>query len=215
MFRRIGIVAAVGVTLGAIAGFAAPAGAAPAPAVTATGQIYCQVDGKITFTPKLVFNGTQPTIARFSGTTGYCYSGPEFTAPPVAGITSARITGSFPMPTNDCGTGGGSVSGGPNDFTVKWKPPSRHVVKTSVTIPDAAMVFVNAGIDNPVLSSGGDSTTTGSFAGNDGSLHLSMFSLKHDAATMCRTKTPGVPGTGGLKKLEFGGGDSFFALERP
>ncbi len=36
--------------------------------------------------------------------------------------------------------------------------------------------------------------------------------MQGDVATLCRPKTKGVRGTGGLKKLEFGGGDSFFVL---
>jgi hypothetical protein len=210
MFRRIGIIAAVGVIVGSVAGFAAPAGAAPA--VTATGQIECQVDGKVSFSPKLVTGGTTPTVVRYHGTTGYCFSGPEFVDPAAADITGAKFSGSFTLPTNDCGDAGG-VDGVANEFAVKWKATGHRVVKSTVALPSATMLFLSVSIDYPVLVSQSSSLTTGSFAGDDGSVHLSMYSLKSNAATMCRPKEKGVPHTGGMKQLEFGGGDSYIALE--
>ncbi len=189
-----------------------PAGASNPP-VTATGQIYCQVRGKISFSPKLVFNGTTPVVARYKGTTGYCYSGPDFLDEPVAGITGAKLRGRFQMPTNDCGTGGATVDGGPNEFTARWKATGHRVVRTTVELSSLRMLLVNADIDNALLASDGTISTTGSFPGTiDGLLRASMYSPKFDIATRCQPKTKGVRGTGGLKRLEFGGGDSFFVL---
>jgi hypothetical protein len=213
MFRRIGVLVAASAMAAAVVAGGGTAGAAKPP-VTATGQIYCQITGRITFFPKLVFNGTTPMVARYKAKTGYCYSGPDFVDEPVAGITGATLSGSFEMPTNDCGTGGGGVDGGPNAFAAKWKATGHRVVPTTVSLSSASMLIVSASIDNPLLASDGTILTSGSFPGTiDGSLHATMFSPKGDVATLCQPKTKGVPGSGGLKKLEFGGGDSFFTLE--
>ena len=76
------------------------------------------------------------------------------------------------------------------------------------------MVINDVSFDYPLFTSYGMISKTGSFPGAiSGMLNATMYSLKGDVATMCQPKTKGVPGTGGLKKLEFGGGDSFFALE--
>jgi hypothetical protein len=212
MLRRIGVLLAVGTMVGAIVGSGGSAGAAK-PRVTAEGQIYCQITGKIRFTPKLVFDGTTPTVARYKATTGYCYSGPDFVHEAVAGITGAKLRGSFALPTNDCGSDGASVDGGPNEFTAKWKATGNRIVPTKVGLSNVSMLLTDTSIDSPVLVSNGLISTTGSFPGTiDGALYATMYSLNGDVATRCQPRTKGVRGTGGLKMLEIGSGDSIFVL---
>jgi hypothetical protein len=175
-------------------------------AVVANGSIACDwAAGTITFKPKLVNGGTTPGQVKFKGTLGNCRDDSGENGPVPFGITGAKVTGSFSIPTNAC-TSEALATGGAGRARIKWTAPQK-LVPTEFTSTDSGYQF---DADSNSFSFPADyqhqsGSVTGSFSGPAGLTASQLFGTSDEFGApielACTPKTKGVKGSGGLRKL--------------
>jgi hypothetical protein len=197
--RTLAAVAAVALGAAALTVSGSPAFAATK--VDAHGTLHCAMTGKVKVSPPLVFGGTAAGGATFSAkiSTSSC-SG-------TSGVTSVKGTFTAHLPSNDCtalalipfpgGTFGGAK---PLKFKggAKYNPSSINFTAGG-TFTAATPIVMH------VPGAGSSSIPSGSFQGQHATLTMSYDQSAETFATNCAPKTKGLKGSGGLKKMSFGG----------
>jgi hypothetical protein len=194
--RFLSIGAAVALALGAsVAG--ATAASAAKPVVNASGSLHCTITGKVKVAPTpLTFGGpATPTTMTAKIKSGTCTGS--------SGVTSFKGNYIANLPTSDC-TALAISTFPPSSITnAKLKGASKYNL---TTLSFSTATFTAA---NPITfdaPGAGTSSASGSFAGQEPTVHLTLDQSAETFATNCQPKTKGVKGSGGLKKMSFSGG---------
>jgi hypothetical protein len=95
----------------------AMSGVAEARPAVAAGDVFCSLQGTVTFKPALGTVTSVPVVAKLKGIVFGCSSSIIGPAPTPSGITGGTITGSFPLETDNCGYGNPTTSG---HFRIRW-----------------------------------------------------------------------------------------------
>ncbi len=173
MVRKLGMTAvAVALTFGGLATFAGPAFAGKPALNNATGNVTCNIIGKVKIVPPLTNVNTQPstTTAKIKSTSCSATGGTIGQY----GITKAKAgvisTGTEP------GTCSGVLEPGSTPFTatISWKSGGASLNGSTVTFANVGPQ--GDGFDLPSNGAAGKATSTvgGSFSGNDAWSHASI-----------------------------------------
>ena len=208
MFRVGAIVSSAALAALGLTAVGVPAAdAVPTPPVEVGGEITCTIaPGFVKITPGLLATETNgPGTVTIKGKLSACTNGEGGAAP--GGITGGKVTGSFTVTETTCN---GEVFDDefPLAYTIKWKvaPGSPKAANTVVeprsssfsgTVNSAGFHGFNLSLPGLGRDLGG--VVTGSFRTTD-TQELNMESAA-DTAARCTPKTPGIPGSGGLKKV--------------
>ncbi len=168
--------------------------------VDAAGTLHCTITGKVKISPPLVFGGTAGA-ATFAAkvATGSC-SG-------TSGVTGVKGTFTAHLPTNDCAAlallpfPGGTFGGAK---PLKFKGASKYN-PSSINFTSGGTFTAATPIVMHVPGAGSSSIASGSFKNQHATLTLSYLQSAETFATNCTAKTKGLKGSGGLKKMSFGG----------
>ena len=201
--RIFATLAASALVAGALSVTAGPAFAAAK--VDASGTLHCTITGKVKVSPPLVFGGSAAGGATFSAKVA------STTCSGTSGVSSVKGTFTAHLPTNDCtalaliafpgGTFGGAKP-------LKFKGGAKYN-PSSVSFTSGGTFTAADPIVMHLPGAGTTSIPSGSFHGQQASLTMSYLQSAGTFATNCQPKTKGLKGSGGLKKMSFGGASSF------
>jgi hypothetical protein len=206
MLRRIGLSALAGVlAFGGIVVMSSPAGAAK-PTITATGNVTCQITGKVKLDPPLTNASTVPSHVT-GKLKGSCTGSTE------QGVTPVKVKITVDSQGTEPGTCSGLAQGSVNpfNFNLTWKGSGGKINPTTATMKGFVVTAVpNFGFDLPnPAASAPQSSATGSYAGtNNGSAHAHIDvpdTSKCDATTKNGKTKPAK----GIKKIAILPGSSF------
>jgi hypothetical protein len=198
MVRRLALLGAVVALSASTLGVPSAHAAKP---VDAAGTLDCALTGKVKISPKLTFGGNTPGGSLFHAKVkGTCTGS--------SGVTSVKGDLKARLPTNDCTALAAGSFPAATFGPVKYKGAGKYTKSnTSFT---AGGTFTAA---NPITlnlpGAGTSSVSNGSFAGEQPTMTLVFDQTAEQLATGCGAKQKGVKGSGGLKKMTFGGASSF------
>jgi hypothetical protein len=132
------------------------AGVAEARPAVAAGDLFCNLQGTVTFRPALGTVTSIPVVAKLKGIVFGCSSSIIRPAPTPFGITGGAITGSFPLETDNCSYGNHSHNG---QFRIRWVGTTKVV--SSVFSSDSNTFSYNG------FSTGSTANRKGSFRFNE------------------------------------------------
>jgi hypothetical protein len=162
---------------------------------------WCAFIGKATFNPPLLVGGSGLSTLTYKGHLGGCNDS--------AGINGGKFEGAVPVP-RDCGDplGPNGTILGAGTTTIKWRGSGRFE-STQLADSNGRLVFGGGSfLQLPAVQR--NSALSGSYAGNTTeSLQLGFDQTLNQIEAACTAKTPGVRGSGGLKKLTFSSASSF------
>jgi hypothetical protein len=165
--------------------------------VNASGGMHCALTGKAKFSPALVTGGTAGSSTFTAKLTGASCTGSS-------GVTSFKGTLVSVLPSNNCMVLAGQPFGAGTIQKAKYKGGAKY--NPSVPSFTAGGSFTE--LDPVTLSipnTGSTSVASGSFVGQSFTVTLQINEPVTTLATGCQPKTKGVKGSGGIKKLSFGG----------
>ena len=179
MLRRILLAATAAVlAVGGAVAMSDPAGAAPKPTITATGNVTCQITGKIKINPPLTNPNTVPSTIT-GNLKGTCTGSTE------QGVTPTKVKIGLTYQGSGPGTCNGLAEPSTDPFSVSltWKASGGKINPSTATLKGFVLTGVpNFGFDlpNPTAPSP-RSTVSGSYAGtNNASAHAAHRRPGHE-----------------------------------
>jgi hypothetical protein len=198
---------AAALAFGGVVVASGPAGAAPKPIITATGNATCSITGKVKIDPPLTNQNTQPSniVGKLKGT---CTGSTE------QGVTPTKVKIALSYNTGNPGTCNGLATPSTDPFTASltWKASGGKINPSSATLKGFVLATVpNFGFDLPNPNSPSPrSTVTGSYAGtNNASAHAHIDvpdTSKCDPTTKPNGQTKPAKG---IKKIAILEGSTF------
>lgn len=199
MLRRMAIVGAAAALGFAMLGVPVAEAAAP---VNASGTLDCAISGKAKIAPPLTFGGSAPSGSLFiAKVTGTCTGS--------SGVTSVKGNLTTRLPTNDCAALAESSFPAANFGPVKYKGSGNKFTGSTTKFSTGGTFTFTDPITLSLPGAGTSSVASGSFVGQSSTMTLVFDQQAAGLGAACAPKQKGVKGSGGLKKLSFGGASSY------
>jgi hypothetical protein len=194
MLRKVAIVGSTVALALAVFGGGTAHGAAK---VDAHGSMNCSLSGKAKISPPLTFGGSGGTATFTAKLKSVSCSGSS-------GVSSFKGTLVSTLPSTDCNVLAGQPFGAGSILKAKYKGAAKY----NPSVPAFTSGGSFTSLDPVTLSIPGGGTSSvpsGSFSGQSFTVSLQVNEVVATLATACTPKTKGLKGSGGLKKLSYGG----------
>jgi hypothetical protein len=207
MFRKIVLattcaaLAVAGVTV-----LSSPASAAPKPTITATGNVNCNIEGKVKISPPLSDTNQSPSTitGKLKGT---CTGSTE------QGVTPNKVKIALTYTTSGPGTCGGLAEPGVDPFNIglTWKAAGGKINPSTAVLKGFVLTGVpNFGFDIPNPNAPSPrATVTGSYAGTNNANAHAHIDLPDTSLCSPTTKNGKTKPAKGIKKIVVKPGSTF------